>query len=48
METFVAYEVRALIFCKSADTVFDSPQTVKIKFTQEFSTELSLVEKSRK
>jgi len=48
METFVSYRVRALIFCKSADTIIDSLQTVKIKFKQKFSTKLSLVKKSRK
>ena len=48
MEMFVDYKVRALIFSKSADTIFESPKTVKIKFMQKFSTELSLVKKSRK
>jgi len=48
MKTFVAHKFRALIFCKYADKTFDSLQTVKIKFTQKFSTELSLVKKSLK
>jgi len=27
METFAAYKFRALIFCRSADTIFDSRQS---------------------